>query len=102
MSSGLPIISTRVGGTPRLVGQKGAPLLFNSGDKEALAKNLLLLLSNKDLQQDYGSAMRDRIINDFDIEAVAKRYHMVYQYLTNPFPGRSVSDFSSPIFKEIL
>ena len=102
MAAGLPIISTRVGGTPCLVGREGAKLLCSPGDQDALAKHLTLLISGPVLRRSYGAAMRKRVVNFFDIDAVTARYLSVYKHLLSPDTAICVSDLSSPIFAEPL
>ena len=81
MAVGLPIVSTRVGGTPMLVGPEGAELLCAPGDVAALGANMARLLASPDYAARQGAAMRHRVEEHFDIRRVAERYVKVYQLL---------------------
>ena len=78
MEAGLPIVATSVGGTPMQVGAKGKELLFNVGDNEALAQQLLSLIRDVGLRRRYGETMRQRAEQYFDIDNVAERYRAAY------------------------
>ncbi|MCH9664766.1 MAG: glycosyltransferase family 4 protein [Gammaproteobacteria bacterium] len=60
MASHLPIVSTRVGGTPALVGKEGDDFLVRPGDRLSLAERLLTLSSSEDLRVTLGEAMFSR------------------------------------------
>ncbi|MCB2261948.1 MAG: glycosyltransferase family 4 protein [Candidatus Thiosymbion ectosymbiont of Robbea hypermnestra] len=82
MDAGLPVVSTRVGGTPMLVGPEGASLLFDVGDEAALARHLITLIQSPALRRRFGAAMRCRAETHFDIRKVARTYGTAYRYLS--------------------
>ena len=82
MAAGLPVVSTRVGGTPMLVGAEGAPFLVDSGDRNALSARLLELINDASLRSRTGALMRERILRHFDIEIVARTYAAAYHLLS--------------------
>ena len=81
MAAGLPVISTRVGGTPMLVGNAGARLLHEPGDVGTLAKLIADVVRDADLRRSVGDAMRMRAQEMFDIRVVASRYRAAYELL---------------------
>jgi glycosyltransferase involved in cell wall biosynthesis len=81
MAAGLPVVSTRVGGTPMLVGADGARFLVEPGDQQGLYARLLELIEDKDLRLRIGDAMRQRILAHFDIRLVSTTYAAAYQLL---------------------
>lgn len=83
MVAGLPVVATRVGGTPMLVGQAGAPWLIEPGDAKALAGKLRALLVDAALRRELGAAMRARVEQCFDIRRVAQTYQRAYGLLAN-------------------
>lgn len=83
MAAGLPVVSTRVGGTPMLVGAEGAELLVEPGDRDGLHMRLTALIEDNGLRQAFGNAMRCRIHAHFDIERVAQTYAAAYRLLTS-------------------
>jgi glycosyltransferase involved in cell wall biosynthesis len=78
MRAGLPIVSTRVGGTPIQVGSEGGRFLVPVGDRDALADRLLELIEDEALRLRMGAAMRTRVENVFSIEKVAVIYERAY------------------------
>ncbi|MBF6605336.1 MAG: glycosyltransferase family 4 protein [Chloroflexi bacterium] len=75
MATGLPVVATTVGGIPEVVihGQSG--LLAPPGDAAALARLLVMLATDRDLQRQLGRHARARVVEEFDrggmIRAVA-------------------------------
>lgn len=87
MACAVPVISTPVGVMPELIddGQNG--LLFN-WDADALAGNILLLLSDEDLRQRIGNAGREAV-QPFQADAVIERYARGYQALVARAKGNA-------------
>src|SRR5690606_8036606 len=81
MAAGLPIVSTRVGGTPLLVGNEAAPWLCEPGDIDALADRLTRLIEDESTRKALGVAMRSRVEQYFDIGKVASSYTCAYRCL---------------------
>ena len=81
MDAGLPIVSTRIGGTSMMVGDEGAPFLFDVGDTDTLAHHLITLLQSPTLRRKVGKAMRRRIEMHFDLNKVALTYQAAYYCL---------------------
>jgi glycosyltransferase involved in cell wall biosynthesis len=81
MAAGLPVVSTRVGGTPMLVGPQGARFLVTPGDQEAIAARLLELINDEPLRKQVGAAMHQRVRERFDIDVVARTYAGAYSKL---------------------
>lgn len=99
MAAGLPIVSTRVGGTPMLVGPCGSNLLFDVDNRDALASNLLKLIRDRALREEVGAAMRNRVERFFDIRQIARTYADAYKRLAAGQRDR-VSEVSNPIIRE--
>ncbi len=83
MAAGLPVVSTRVGGTPMQVGAEGARWLITPGDRDALYACLLELVDDASLRQRLGDAMRERILAHFEIKHVAGTYAAAYRLLAD-------------------
>jgi len=81
MAVGLPVVSTRVGGTPMLVGPDGQRYLFTPGDREAFRARLLELIQDSATRRLVGTRMRDRVERYFDIRTIAATYHDAYTQL---------------------
>jgi glycosyltransferase involved in cell wall biosynthesis len=82
MAAGLPIVSTRVGGTPMQVGAEGARFLITPGDRDALCDRLLELISDPALRKSAGDQMRNRALVHFDITVVAQTYAAAYRLIS--------------------
>lgn len=81
MAAGLPVVSTRVGGTPMLVGAEGARHLVEPGDRDGLAGRLCELIADAALRRRTGAAMSRRVHERFDIDVVARTYAAAYAKL---------------------
>jgi glycogen(starch) synthase len=81
MDAGLPIVATRVGGTPMQVGAAGSAWLVEPGDVIALADRLARLLADDSQREMLGRAMRRRIEEHFSLEHVARIYRQAYSKL---------------------
>jgi glycosyltransferase involved in cell wall biosynthesis len=71
MSYGLPVVATRVGGVPELVEDGSCGLLVSPGDAEALAEAMGSLHENPDLAKSLGSNGKQRVRDEFDVDASA-------------------------------
>jgi len=82
MSSRLPVVSTRAGALPEVVGEDGSTgILVPSRDTEALASALKHLLDNKQLGQHMGEAGRKRVVENFSWQQAALQTVKVYEEL---------------------
>ena len=66
-SQGLPVVSTNISGIPELIQHQYNGLLVQSGDADALAENITMLIQSPKLRQQYGHAGKDRVFNEFDM-----------------------------------
>jgi glycosyltransferase involved in cell wall biosynthesis len=96
MAAGLPVVSTRVGGTPMQVGAEGARFLVEPGDSDTLAARLLELIEDVDMRESTGNAMRERILRYFDIRRVAGTYAAAYRLLAANRP-QEIAAVGNPI-----
>jgi glycosyltransferase involved in cell wall biosynthesis len=79
MAAGLPVVATRVGGTPAIVEDQKTGLLVPPGDPAALARAICLLLENPDLAFSFGQAARQRVAERFSLKQMVQ--HTEYLYL---------------------
>ena len=75
MASGLPILSTDVGGVKDVVGDCG--ILVPAGDKEEFKKALLKLIDDEALRKGLGERAHDNATK-FDSSIIAQEYADVY------------------------
>jgi glycosyltransferase involved in cell wall biosynthesis len=80
MSSGTPVVASRVGALPEVVGTDGACAeLVPPADVEALTRALGGLLDSPEKRRSMGRAGRERAVNVFSWEAVAAQTVGVYE-----------------------
>ncbi len=63
MASGIPVISTRIGGIPDMVEEGNTALLHDAGNVDELATHLKTLVNNKDMRKRMGQSGREFLIN---------------------------------------
>lgn len=78
MAAGLPVVATRVGGTPEIV-DASCGRLVPARDPAALASALLELASAPEVRGELGRAARKRAESRFTIERMVAEYAEVYR-----------------------
>ena len=79
MACGTPVIATRAGALPEIVGEHGTGILVPPADPPALAAAIKRLLADRQLRQRMGDAARKRIEESFSWEGAARKTLEVYQ-----------------------
>jgi glycosyltransferase involved in cell wall biosynthesis len=92
MASGTPVVATRVGGTPWLLGDGACGELVPSGDSEALAGAVTRLLGDEKERSRLAHSARARVLAEFDHAAMVRTYEQLY--------GRIAGDGPSPVLME--
>ena len=77
MSAGLPIVTTRVGAIPEVIGADG--LLVAPDDARALADAVASLVTDPDRAAALGAAGRERLCRRFSPAEMARRTSAVYE-----------------------
>jgi glycosyltransferase involved in cell wall biosynthesis len=78
MSHRLPIVATRVGGIPELVGHGIHGLLVPPNDAEALADAITRIINDPDKRHTFGDAGSRRALADFSFEKMIDAYRDLY------------------------
>lgn len=78
MASGLPVVATRVGGNPEVVGEEFTEWLLPPGDATALSMLLLRLAEDEPLRNQLGARARQRAVEVFPIERMLTSYQDLY------------------------
>ncbi|ARN74089.1 glycosyltransferase [Oceanicoccus sagamiensis] len=81
MACALPIVSTRVGGIPATVLEGEEALLVDSGSAEQLAAAIESLCCDLSRSETIANNARQRVIDEFSIDAVAKAHLKIYSDL---------------------
>lgn len=79
MSCGTPVIATKAGALPEIVGDDGAGILVPPADPPALAAAIKRLLADQSLRHNMGIAARKRIEESFSWEVAAGKTLKVYE-----------------------
>ena len=77
MASGLPVVTTKVGGNPEIV-ESGTGVLVPPRDPAALAHGILRVAGNPDEALFLGRAARRRVETHFDVRKMVAQYAAVY------------------------
>ena len=81
MAAGVPVVATRVGGSPEAVGDGETGLLVPTRNAAALARAIDALLTDHDLARRMGQAGRRRMEERFSLEAMARATERLYSSL---------------------
>ncbi len=79
MSAALPIVATRVGGTPEVIGDRETGLLVPARSSAALAAAMERLLCEPESRAALGGAARARLEREFTTSAMVARYLDAYR-----------------------
>ena len=98
LAAGIPVVATDVDGTPEIVVNGKTGLTVPTNDPRALTQAISLLLHSPELRHQFGTAGRQRVLEEFSeaqqIRRTAELYFETYREKT----GRSVS---AAVAKEI-
>lgn len=83
MASGLPVVATRVGGSPEIVIEGETGFLVPAKEPRALAEALLTYIKNPELMIMHGENARKIIEEKFSISRMVDQYQAIYDKLTN-------------------
>jgi len=78
MAAGLPVLATRVGGTPDLVSDGQTGYLVEAGDEDALVERLRQLIRNRDLRERMAAAGREKV-KEFSVQRHREQVLGVYR-----------------------
>jgi glycosyltransferase involved in cell wall biosynthesis len=81
MACGTPVIGTRAGALPEVVGEEGAGILVPARNPQALAQAIRELLRDPERRKKMGIAGRQRVEKLFTWERVAEQTVEVYKEL---------------------
>jgi glycosyltransferase involved in cell wall biosynthesis len=82
MASGLPIVSTAVGGVPDLFVNGREGFFVPRGDVQGFSDRMTLLLRDHEIRQSMGIAAARRARENFDVSRMVRAYEELYENLT--------------------
>jgi len=80
-ATGLPVISTALGGVPEVVLDGETGFLIKEKDTEELARKLNLLIEKPELRADYGKKGRELVEERYDIVKQTRKLEDIYRKL---------------------
>jgi L-malate glycosyltransferase len=83
MAAGLPVVATRVGGTPEAVQDGENGLLVSTGDSSSLAEAICRLLDAPDFAARLGQAARRSVAARFSMSRLVETTSLFYESLCN-------------------
>lgn len=87
MSSGIPVVATRVAGVPEVVDDGETGLLVDRGNASALAEGILRLLQDEGLRQSMGQAGRKKVLEQLSWDKIAEDLlHEYRSMIDDPHP----------------
>ncbi len=81
MAAAVPVVATRVGGTPELVQEGVTGLLVPPANATELGSAIARLLDDPQLAREFGQAGRRRIIEEFSIDRMLRQTEALYRRL---------------------
>jgi sugar transferase (PEP-CTERM/EpsH1 system associated) len=81
MAAGIPVVATRVGGTPELVVNGKTGMLVPKSDPDSLADVITLLLESPEARESMGRAGRQRVQQHFSVEKMVQKTEQLYEEL---------------------
>lgn len=90
MAAGVPVVASRVGGTPEAIQDGQTGLLVPAGDPRALADAIRRVLSNSDLARRLGTAARQAASDRFSMPQLIEATTDLYDSLLSTAPQGDV------------
>ena len=78
MGVGLPVVATRVGGTPEVVQGGVTGCLVDAGDVTALAEAISSYVQTPAMREDHGRAGRERVMEHYPLARMVRAYGALY------------------------
>ncbi len=82
MACGVPVIGSTCGEIPQVIGDAG--LIFPEGDVAALREHLRALRDDRSLRRDFAQRGRQRVLDHFTQEQIARQTYEVYSSIMRP------------------
>lgn len=81
MAACVPVVATNIPGTRELVEHGVSGFLFSVGDRASLARYTHKLLNDRELARRMGQAAQNRMLEQFSVETMLRRYAQLYREL---------------------
>lgn len=81
MSSGLPVVATKVGGNEQIIDHDINGMLYEEGNEIALSDMLVEIIKKPEKMRSMGKQAREKILQDYSLKAMIKQYDALYREL---------------------
>ncbi len=100
MSMGLPCVATNVGGTAEVIENEKNGFLSDFDNIQVFGNCLKKLIDSPELRREIGIAARKRIVDNFSIEIIAKKYIRLFELVcSGEHDGQKIQDILDAEFK---
>jgi glycosyltransferase involved in cell wall biosynthesis len=82
LAAGVPVVATRVGGTPEVIIDGETGYLFSPGNTHECADRVLKLLSDEKLRMKMGRKGRQFVMKDYTWQNVVNKVEKIYEKIT--------------------
>jgi glycosyltransferase involved in cell wall biosynthesis len=89
MAVGLPSVVTNIGGLNEMIVSGVNGFLVETGDAEGLTRTMLSLWEDRDECGKLGTAARDQVCMEYNLETIAQRYYSLYDAILQETEGAS-------------
>ncbi len=96
MLAKVPIIATNVGGTPEIITDRVTGLLVEPSKPDAMAKAIIELWEDRDLQVEMVDAASELVDTSFSIDQMLQSYQMLYHSQRRAGAKRPVNQRTAP------
>ena len=79
MQAGVPVVATRVGGIPEVLGDGRCGILVNPGNEDELARAIIQLYDSWEMRRQLAVAGKDRVRGEFSSENMEQKYRAIYE-----------------------
>jgi N-acetyl-alpha-D-glucosaminyl L-malate synthase BshA len=79
MSSGTPVVASRVGGIPEVVEDGKQGILFSPHNEKECVEAITNILGDNQLRKKMGDSGRERVLKQFSIEHILPQYEKLYE-----------------------
>ena len=83
LSCGTPCVAFKIGGIPDLIEHKGNGYLAAPFDPEDLAQGIYWVLEDEKRHERLSSRAREKVIEEFDIKLISRKYMEMYYECKN-------------------
>ncbi len=102
MAAGVPVVATRVGGSPEAVEDGETGILVPARDAARLARAIDALLSGPDLARRMGQAGKRRMAEHFSLDGMARATERLYRSLMNGRRFEAETDPGAALSREAV